>query len=333
MSLPFDLAPANPARGTAPPPQAPMIELEGVSRWYGQVIGLNDITCGIGPGLTALLGPNGAGKSTLLKLITGQIRPTTGRVRVLGEPPFANARVLRRIGYCPESDHFYEEMTGREFVTYLAALSGFSGRARTERVKDVIERVGMTDRCDRKIAGYSKGMRQRVKLAQGILHDPQVLILDEPLNGLDPMGRQEVTDIMIRLAEEGKCVLVASHILTEVEQLTHRILLMQRGRILARGSIEEIRGEMDRNHATPRRIVLRTPRPRALAASLLAEESVLGVRFDAADPEALEIETLQPGTFYDRLPHIILANQCEIETLRSPDDHLEAIIRILLTKK
>ena len=170
--------------------QPPRIAFQHASRWYGQVIGLNDVTCEVGPGLTALLGPNGAGKSTFIKMVTGQLRPTTGKVLVLGEAPFANARVLGKLGYCPEIDSFYEEMSGREFVTQLATMSGYFGTELKERVDRSIERVGMTDRCDRKLGGYSKGMRQRIKVAQAILHDPQVLVLDEPLNGLDPVQRR-----------------------------------------------------------------------------------------------------------------------------------------------
>jgi ABC-2 type transport system ATP-binding protein len=316
-----------------PAPASAMITLERASRWYGQVIGLNDVSCQIGPGLTALLGPNGAGKSTLIKLITGQLRPTTGRVLVMGEGPFANARVLSKLGYCPEIDNFYEEMTGREFVTQLAAMSGYSGRELKSRVDHSIERVGMADRCDRQIGGYSKGMRQRVKVAQAILHDPKVLVLDEPLNGLDPVGRREITDLMTMLAQEGCCVLVSSHILYEVEQLTDSILLMQRGRLLARGSVEDIRNEMDRDTHTPRHIVLKANQVRALAADLLSVSSVTGVRFDAYDTTFLEVETNNPRAFFHELPGIVLGGGYEIESLRSPDDHLEAILRNLLNRK
>jgi ABC-2 type transport system ATP-binding protein len=317
------------------PPVAamPMIELNRASRWYGQVIGLNDVSCAIGPGLTALLGPNGAGKSTLLKLVTGQMRPTTGYVRVLGAAPFANARVLKQLGYCPEIDNFYEEMSGREFVRYMAAMSGFSGRELKDRVDGAIERVGMSDRCDRKIAGYSKGMRQRIKVAQAILHDPKVLILDEPLNGLDPVGRREMTDLMMDFAREGKCVLVSSHILYEVEQLTDRILLMQRGRILAYGSIPDIRNEMDQDHSTPRHIRLRVADPRRLAAELLTHPSILGVRFDADDPMRMEVETYTPRAFYALLPDIVLSGEHHVESVESPDDHMESIVRVLLARK
>jgi ABC-2 type transport system ATP-binding protein len=327
--------PSAPAASPQQNPAAtPMIELQGASRWFGQVIGLNDATCRIGPGLTALLGPNGAGKSTLLKLITGQIKPDTGSVKVLGGSPFANGPVLRQLGYCPENDSFYEDLSGREFVTLMASLSGFRGDELRTRVTNVLETVGMTDRCDRKIAGYSKGMRQRIKIAQGIVHDPQVLVLDEPLNGLDPPGRREITDLMMRFAAQGRCVLIASHILSEVEQLTHNILLMQRGRILARGSLKDIRAELDRNNDTPRHIRLRLMgSARPFAAALLSEPSVLALRLDPEDPNAVEVETRQPGEFYSRLPALILSNEWEVESLRSPDDHLESIVRLLLSRK
>lgn len=313
-----------------------MVVLNRASRWHGQVIGVNDVSCSIGPGLTALLGPNGAGKSTLIKMITGQIRPSTGSVQVIGEAPFANARVLSRLGYCPENDNFYEEMTGREFVTYLAALSGYSGAERKRRVDSTIEKVGMADRCDRKVAGYSKGMRQRIKFAQAILHDPKVIVLDEPLNGLDPVGRRDMTDLMLEFAQAGVCVIVSSHILYEVEQLTNNILLMQRGRLLARGSVEEIRSEIDRDDSTPRHIHIQLAdalQTRALAAALLGETSVQGIRIGDNDPAAMTVETKRPQAFYDRLPVIVLEGEFDVVSVRSPDDHLESLIRILLSRK
>src|SRR5687767_263168 len=183
-----------------------MISLEHASRWYGQVIGINDVSCQIGGGITALLGPNGAGKSTLIKLVTGQLRPTTGSVRMLNENPFANPNVFRRLGYCPEIENNYDDMTGREYVTFLATLAGLPTKRIPSLVAESIELVGMTANANRKIGGYSKGMRQRIKIAQGIVHDPDVLVLDEPLNGLDPMGRREVSNLFHHLADKGKCL-------------------------------------------------------------------------------------------------------------------------------
>lgn len=307
-----------------------MISLKHASCWYGQVIGLNDVTCEIGPGLTALLGPNGAGKSTLIKLLTGLIKPTTGDVRVFNEHPFANAKVLKNLGYCPEIDNFYEDMTGREFVTQMAAMSGFSGAERTKRVNDSLEKVAMTDRCDRKIAGYSKGMRQRIKVAQAILHQPDVLILDEPLNGLDPLGRREMTDLMMWYASQGKCVLISSHILYEVEQLTQSIMLMQRGRLLAQGSVRAIRDLMDRH---PHRITIECDRPRALGSEILTMPSVLGIRFNTENNRLLEVETAQPDSFYTHFAELALAGDHDIARFESPDNNLESVMRYLLDGK
>jgi ABC-2 type transport system ATP-binding protein len=296
-----------------------MVQLERVSRWYGQVIGLNDVSFSLPPGLTALLGPNGAGKSTLLKLITGQIRPTTGRVLVLGADPFANPRVNARLGYCPEIDNFYEDLTGREFVTLLGTMNGFRGATLKQKVSESIERVGMTDRCDRRLGGYSKGMRQRIKVAQAILHDPDILVLDEPLNGLDPVGRREMVDWMQDWAARGKCVLVSSHILYEVEQITDRIVVIYKGRLLAQGDIGGIRELMDRH---PHRIELTVDRPRALAAALIQHESVLSARLDTQRPDLVVVETDQPERFYRSLPALTIDGGFAIERFHAPDNNL-----------
>lgn len=304
-----------------------MITLEHASRWYGQVIGINDVSCKIAPGITALLGPNGAGKSTMLKLITGQLRPTTGTVQVLNMAPFANPNVFRKLGYCPEHENSYDDMTGREFVTMLGAMAGIPGSQLKSRVGEVIDQVGMTLNANRKIGGYSKGMRQRIKIAQGIIHDPEVLILDEPLNGLDPMGRREVTDLLHRLGQEGKCVVVSSHILYEVEQMTQDILLMHRGRLLAQGNIYEIRGLIDKH---PHRIALTSCDGRALAKRLLDLPYVLSIGFDGADSNKLEIETKMPEIFYNQLPDLVLQEGFVITRFESPDNNLESVFRYLV---
>lgn len=297
-----------------------MIDLVNASRWYGQVIGLNDVTCHIGPGITALLGPNGAGKSTLLKLVTGQLKPTTGTVRVFGEAPFANPSVFQRLGYCPEIESSYEEMTGREFVTMLAAMGGIPGSELKVRVADAIDLVGMTLNAGRKIGGYSKGMRQRIKVAQGIVHDPEILILDEPLNGLDPVGRREVTDLFFQLASAGKCVVVSSHILYEVEQMTKNIMLIHRGRLRAQGDIHEIRSLIDKH---PHRIAISTSGGRILAKNLLDLPGVVSIRLD--DGMRLEVETREPETFYSRFPEIVLEKGIEVSAFDSPDNNLESV--------
>jgi len=304
-----------------------MITLERASRWYGQVIGLNDVSCTIAPGITALLGTNGAGKSTMLKLVTGQLRPTRGSVTVFGETPFANPNVFKRLGYCPEIENSYDDLTGREFVTFLAGMSGIHGSALKERVGSSIDRVGMSDRADRKIGGYSKGMRQRIKLAQCIVHDPDVLILDEPLNGLDPVGRRETTQILTELAMAGKCIVVSSHILHEVEQLTHNILLIHRGRLLAQGDIYHIRSLID---AHPHRIAIASSQAREVAKSLLDLPFVLSAKLDDVEARRVEIETRAPGAFYAQFPDIVLEKGFVIDSLESPDNNLEAVFRYLV---
>lgn len=303
-----------------------MIQLERASRWYGQVMGLNDVSCIVPPGVTALLGPNGAGKSTFMKLVSGQLRPTTGRVLVHGEPPFANGHVYRRLGYCPEIDSFYEDMSGREFVSLLATLGGFRGAELRRRVDTAIAQVGMAANAGRRIGGYSKGMRQRIKMAQALVHDPDVLLLDEPLNGLDPVGRREITDLVRRLGEAGKCVLISSHILYEVEHMTRSILLINRGRLLAQGDMYEIRGLIDRH---PHRIALRAADPRGLAQALLGLDHVVSARLDDSDPQQVEVQTRNPEAFYNALPALVLATGCELTEFASPDNNLEAVFRYL----
>ncbi len=303
-----------------------MIELQHASRWYGQVIGINDVSTRIGPGITALLGPNGAGKSTLMKLVTGQLRPSTGGVTVFGQRPFANAAVLQRLGYIPEIESNYDDITGRDFVTMLAVLGGLPRATIPGKVAEAIEMVGMTANADRKIGGYSKGMRQRIKLAQGIVHNPEVLVLDEPLNGLDPVGRRDITTLLHELAQKQKCIVVSSHILYEVEQMTRSILLMHRGRLLAQGDIYEIRSLIDKH---PHHISIQSPDRRELAKRLLDFPFVLSARFDE-ERGRLEVETREPDQFYARFPEVVLAHGYAIEAFDSPDNNLEAVFRYLV---
>ncbi len=304
-----------------------MIELERASRWYGQVIGINDVSCQIGPGITALLGPNGAGKSTMMKLVTGQLRPTTGTVKVLGQSPFNNSNVYRRLGYCPESESSYEDLTGTQMVTMLAWMAGISGSTIDKKVAEMIAHVGMSYAADRKIASYSKGMRQRIKIAQAMIHDPDVLLLDEPLNGLDPTARREVTSVLHGLAEQGKCVIVSSHILYEVEQMTQHIILMHRGRLMAQGDIYRIRSLIDSH---PHRIAITSINSRRLAGILLEQTYVLSAKFDPSDDRKLEIETKQPEKFYALLPELVLDNGISVERFSSPDNNLEAVFKYLV---
>ncbi len=302
------------------------IQLLGVSRWYGQVIGLNDVTCSIGPGVTALLGMNGAGKTTMMRLVTGQIRETTGRLTVFGEEPFANPEVARRLGYCPEIDSFYEHQTGRQFVYGLARLTGYSNSEASKRTEQALTHVGMTTLGARKIAGYSKGMRQRIKLAQAMLHDPDLILLDEPLNGLDPVGRREFIEVLKNLATAGKTILVSSHILFEVEQMTRSILLLHRGRLLATGDLSVIRSFIDKY---PHRIRIESPDPRRVAERIISLPYVLTVQIDPRG-NGLEIQTREPNQFYDQLPSMILEEKVPIAGFSSPDNNLESIFKYLV---
>ncbi|MBS1712942.1 MAG: ABC transporter ATP-binding protein [Armatimonadetes bacterium] len=304
-----------------------MIVFEAASRWYGQVIGVNDVTCEIGPGVTALLGQNGAGKSTMLKLVTGQLRPTTGTVRVFGMDPFANPDVYRKLGYCPDIDSFPEHLTGRQFVHRMARLAGYSENEAQERTGRAVELVGMEDRADRRLKGFSKGMRQRIKLAQAVVHDPDVLLLDEPLNGLDPVGRRQFMDVLHKLAESGKSVVVSSHVLFEVEQMTRSILLLHRGRLLASGDLGAIRAYIDRH---PHRIRIETSEPRILAAYLISLPFVVSAQI-GADGGSLEVQTRQPDAFYETLPKLVLEENVPISGLYSPDNNLEAVFQYLVT--
>lgn len=303
-----------------------VIEFERTSRWYGEVIGLNDVTCTIEPGVTALLGMNGAGKSTMMRLITGQLQPTTGRLTVFGSEPFANPEVFKQLGYCPDIDNFYEYMTGRKFVEHLARLGGFTASEAKTRTAEVLAHVGMADRADRKIAGYSKGMRQRIKLAQAMIHDPQLILLDEPLNGLDPVGRHEFIDVLHGLAENGKTILVSSHILFEVEQMTRSILLLHRGRLLATGDLSIIRSFIDKY---PHRIRIESSEPRRVAEKLVTLPYVVNVHFEAG-ASALEVQTREPGQFYDQMADLVLVEGLDIQSFSSPDNNLESIFKYLV---
>jgi ABC-2 type transport system ATP-binding protein len=303
-----------------------MIELHNVSRWFGQVIGVNDVTCEIGPGVTALLGMNGAGKSTIMRLITGQLKPTTGDIKVFGMEPFANPEIYKKLGYCPEIDNFYEHNSGRKFVNFLARLAGYDAKEAADRTQRMLERVGMAGRADSPIAGYSKGMRQRIKLAQAMLHDPEIILLDEPLNGLDPVGRRDFTDLLATLAREGKTIMVSSHILYEVEQMTESILLLHRGRLLATGDLRVIRSIIDKH---PHQVRILSSDPRKLARELSPLENVLSMKFDPRG-EAVDLEVRDPNSFYDSLSTLIIERDLPVHGLSSPDNNLEAVFKYLV---
>lgn len=306
----------------------PIIEFDGVSKWYGNVIGLNKLTLHVPAGVTGLLGPNGAGKSTLLQLATGQLRPSQGTVRVLGQDVWDNPALNRLVGLCPEQDAFYEWMTGHDFVRTCARLSGLGRREATDAADRAMDRVGMTEHMNRAIRGYSKGMRQRTKLAQALVHGPRVLFLDEPLTGTDPVARRDLIEAVRGLGAAGCSVLVSSHVLHEVQALTPRIVLLHRGRLVAEGHVREIRDLIDKH---PHRIVLVCDRYRDLAAKLAVCPDVDGIKF--LDRGAgLLVETRQPDAFYARLPALALADGVALREVYSEDDNLEAVFKYLVNK-
>lgn len=305
----------------------PTIVLQDTSRWYGDVIAVNHISTKIYPGVVGLLGPNGAGKTTLLRLITGLIRPTNGDITVLGESVWGNVALRHKIGYCPEHDHFYEHMTGLKFVTLMVELQGFPKVEAARRAAESLERVRLPLReggATKTIAQYSKGMRQKVKLAQALAHDPEVLVLDEPLTGTDPLSRHHISSLCKELGQQGRTVVISSHVLHEVERVTGEFILADRGRLLAQGNVYEIRALIDRH---PHRIQLQAQHPRRLAATLVAHEHITGLEIEGA--HTLTLETSDPDRCYGDIPRVALEVEAGLSGMASPDNNLEAVFRYL----
>lgn len=302
-----------------------MIETSELGRWYGQVVGLADVSLSIEPGVTGLVGPNGAGKSTFLKLVAGEIRPSRGSIAVLGLEPFANAELFRRAGFCPQQEALYEDMTGFEVVQFLMRLHGFDRAEASRRADAALERVGLGEAKRRKVGGYSKGMRQRAKIAQAFAHGPELIVADEPFNGLDPVGRAEMTALFAQMGREGTSVLVSSHVLHEVEALTAKIVLFHRGRLLAQGPVAEVRRLLSRH---PRRIELRAREPRKLARALIELESVASVRI--REESLVAVETSDIDGFLARLPELVASTRAGVTSLESHDANLEAVFDYLV---
>jgi ABC-2 type transport system ATP-binding protein len=261
-----------------------------------------------------------------MKLITGQLRPSQGEITLFGERIWNDYGLFHRIGFCPEQDSFYERMTGAEFLGALLRLNGYPELEVQGRTDATLAVVNLTDARDKKIAAYSKGMRQRIKLAQAIAHDPDVLVLDEPLAGMDPVGRHETIRLVRQWGKEGKCVIVSSHILHEIEAMTPSILLMHNGQVLAEGDVHQIRDLIDKH---PHNIYIRCSNPRRLAESLVGFPDVVSVRFQP-EGEALTIESRRPDDFYRRLPEIMLSAEVELGEITSPDDNLQAVFHYLV---
>ena len=303
-----------------------MLELDRVTKLYGTVIGVNDITLSLPHGAYGLLGPNGSGKTTLLNLITGQLRPTLGRARVLGDRPWNSVQLLRRIGVCPEHDLTHSNITALEWVSYLMRLHGFGRVEAARRAAGALEQVGLAAAMRRPIGSYSRGMRQRTKLAQAFAHDPELLILDEPFNGLDPLGRHQMTVLLRGWIKSGKGLLLASHILYEVEAITQSFLLICGGRLLASGLAREVHALLA---GVPSEIYIRSSDARQLARRLLDTDVVQSIRF-ADEHQGLFLATRSPATVYRRLPEWIAETGIRIDELRSTDDSLNALFDSLL---
>lgn len=301
-----------------------VLEARNLSKWYGLVMGLNNVDLDILHGVTGLLGPNGAGKSTFLKLMTGQIQSSKGRISLLGEKTWNNPRLMNRIGYSPEADSFYFWMTGLDFVSTLLGLSGYGKKDALELAEESLKSMDMSDAANRKIAGYSKGMRQRVKIAQAIAHDPDLLILDEPLSGTDPVGRVRIINIIKKMEKEGKDVIVSSHVLHDVERITHNIVLINRGRVLAQGDVHAIRSLIDQH---PHIVKIRTAEARKLASLLTGHETIVSMEFQ---DDLLVVKTSKPDIFYSDLPRILSENEISYTELTSPDDNLDAVFNYLV---
>jgi len=308
-------------------PASRKIIFHGVSKFYGDVLGVNRIDLEIAPGITSLVGPNGSGKTTLMNLMTGLLRPTTGHISVLGVSPHTPEQLFDHVGYCSQFDSFPRGATAREFVEFYLRVHGYSRQETAEMAHAALERVSMIDAADRKISGFSKGMRQRVRLAQSIAHDPTVLVLDEPLNGLDPMARAEIISLFRALADAGMHLIISSHILHEVDMMSDNVVLLQNGYIVAEGEVHGVRDEIgDR----PIQILVRCDRPQQLAARLFEHDHVVEARVND-DRRGLFVKTRQPDDFYLLLNTVIVEQGLAVESVAPVDDDLNAVYQYLIT--
>ncbi len=301
------------------------IVLENISKFYGEVLGVNKVSLSIPPGITSLVGPNGSGKTTLMNLMAGLLQPTRGRLSVCGLSPDDPEKYFRVVGYATQYDGFPRGLTGWQFVHSYLRLFGFKP-ADTERLAwEAIDRVGLRDAAPRKIAGYSKGMRQRIKLAQAIAHRPRVLVLDEPLNGLDPLARAETIALFKELGREGSHVLISSHILHEVDLISDQVVMMSQGYVVAEGQIRGVRGEISEQ---PMQVLIRCDKPEHLASQLFQHSQVVEAKVHA-DRAGLLVRTHHAESFYKLLNHIAL-NGVQIESVAPADDDAQSIYEYLI---
>ena len=303
-----------------------LIIFDNVSKFYGEILGVNRVNLQIAPGITSLVGPNGAGKSTLMNLMTGLLRPTRGAITILGIPTDQPERLFRRVGYCTQFDSFPRGMTGREFLSSFLLVHGYDRKRANDLSQIALERVNLVEAADRKVAGYSKGMRQRIRLAQSIAHEPSVLILDEPLNGLDPMVRAETIALFRKLAAEGLHLIISSHILHEVDMMSDGVVLLNNGYIVAEGNIHGVRDEMEEH---PMQILIRCDQPARLAAYVFAQNHVVEARLHD-DRRGLFVKTKDADRFYLLLNRAVAEGEVNVESIAPVDDDLSAVYQYLI---
>jgi ABC-2 type transport system ATP-binding protein len=301
-----------------------IIEARELSKWFGEVVAVNNLEVTIEAGVTGLLGPNGAGKSTFIKLAMGLYSPSRGSIAVFGAPPRNNMDVLRRIGYCPEFDRFPENTTGYEFVYWLNRFYGMTDGEATRRAEQACERVKMTERMDDLIETYSRGMRQRIKIAQALAPSPDLLFLDEPMAGLDPEGREEMFALIRDLGEEGRTVIVSSHILFEIERVTNTMVLLHNGCILARGKVQDVRELMDEH---PLAVTVECRSPRALAAHFAEDDTTLSIEFDDG---RVTVRTKDPNAFFDKLNRMVIEDKVDVSSFACADADLQSVFQYLV---
>lgn len=306
--------------------QDQLIVFEDISKFYGEILGVNRVNLTIAPGITSLVGPNGSGKTTLMNLMTGLIQPTRGRVSVLGMSPDSPQEMFRRVGYCGQFDSFPRGATGYDFIYSFLLVAGFPKKEAEAKTWRAIERVDLVEAAHRKVAGYSKGMRQRIRLAQSIAHEPAVMILDEPLNGLDPMARAETTRLFRQLAKEGLHLIVSSHILHELDEMSDRVVVINNGYIMAEGGIGGVREEMEEH---PIQIMIRCDLPREFAARVFASDNVVEAQLHK-DNQGVFIKTRNADAFYLLLNRIVAEGAVSVESVAPVDDNLNAVYHYLI---
>ncbi len=302
------------------------IVFENVSRFYGEVLGVNRINLRIEPGITGLVGPNGSGKSTLMNLLTGLLRPTRGDLRVLGLTPDQPQLLFRHIGYCSQFDSFPRGLSGYEFIYSFLRIHGYRHGEAQSMAWAALERVGLKEAAHRKVAAYSKGMRQRIKLGQAMSHDPAVMVLDEPLNGLDPMARAEIISLFKELQEQGKFLIISSHILHEVDVIADRVVLLKSGYVVAEGEVHGVRDEIAEH---PTQVQIRCDRPAVLASELFRLDFVVGAQIHT-DRLGVLVSTREPELFFLALNELVVSQELRMDSVRPADDDVHALYEYLI---